>query len=64
MKCCLPIRTEFDWDYQTLIDRLVWCYGADRAAEIIAGRDPQANADLEAWRQLGKPKLPQPGGAP
>jgi hypothetical protein len=33
--------------------RLVWAYGADRAREIITGRDPTTQADIAAWRQLG-----------
>lgn len=36
--------------------RLSWRYGPQRAAEILAGNDPEANADLAAWRKLGAPK--------
>lgn len=36
-----------------LEDRLRWCYGAERASEIIAGRDEAANRDLASWERLG-----------
>lgn len=33
--------------------RLAWRYGPDRAGEILAGRDHEANADLGRWLTLG-----------
>lgn len=41
------------WGAHTL-DRLAWQYGHARAQVIRAGRDPQTNADLASWRNLGK----------
>lgn len=41
------------WGVHTF-DRLAWQYGHARAQAIRAGRDPQTNADLESWRNLGK----------
>lgn len=32
---------------------LAFVYGAERAAEILNGRDDKTNADLAAWRALG-----------
>lgn len=34
--------------------RLVECYGYQRAQLICQGRDPQTNADIAAWRALGR----------
>lgn len=33
--------------------RLVNCYGADRAALILAGHDSKANRDHRRWRGIG-----------
>lgn len=38
--------------YRKLVSR----YGEERANAIINDRDPQANADLNAWRRLGQAK--------
>jgi hypothetical protein len=34
--------------------RLAWLYGHERAFRIMVGKDEQANADLKAWRRLGR----------
>lgn len=36
----------------SLESRLLWQYGPDRAALIIAGRDPDAQRDLASWKRL------------
>jgi hypothetical protein len=33
--------------------RLLWLYGPERAASIIAGTDPATNTDLASWNRLG-----------
>lgn len=38
-----------------LEDRLRWAHGPERAREIMAGKDAAANADLKAWKNLGRP---------
>lgn len=40
------------YDLRT-ITRLYFSHGQDRAAEIVAGRDPDTNDDIAAWRRLG-----------
>ena len=40
-----------EWDRLTAV--LNWLYGPERTTEILAGRDPQSNADLAKWRGLG-----------
>lgn len=40
------------WGAHTF-DRLAWLYGPERAQAIRAGRDPQTNNDVAAWRNLG-----------
>jgi len=35
------------------VSRLAWAHGNDRAAAIIAGRDPETEADIARWRALG-----------
>ena len=35
--------------YRKLVER----YGVTRAVEIMAGNDPEANADFRKWSQLG-----------
>lgn len=35
-------------------ERLCWAHGENRAADIIAGRDPASNADEAAWERLGR----------
>lgn len=48
-----PINPQAWADYrQALVSR----YGADRALLILAGLDDRANADLAAWRKLGRRK--------
>jgi len=34
--------------------RLASCHGPDRADRIMAGDDPKTNADIQAWRTLGR----------
>jgi hypothetical protein len=34
--------------------RLVECHGYERAKSIVEGTDPEANADIKAWRELGR----------
>lgn len=34
--------------------RLFWAHDADRAADIVAGKDRATNADLARWRTLGR----------
>jgi hypothetical protein len=46
-----------DWQSYTHI-RLAWAHGPERAAAIIEGRDPQTEADLAAWRSLGRRAAP------
>lgn len=41
-----------DYDWRTA-ERLRWRYGEARAAQIIAGQDPNTIADLAAWRRVG-----------
>lgn len=36
---------------------LAWQYGETRADAIMAGRDPKTQADLAAWRQLGRRRV-------
>lgn len=38
---------------QRLHERLRWAHGDERAATIMAGNDPQTNADVERWNRLG-----------
>lgn len=33
--------------------RLAWKYGDARASQIIAGEDPNTNADIARWRAIG-----------
>jgi hypothetical protein len=40
------------WD--RLRRRLAWAHGETRAALILAGLDDATNADLAAWRALGR----------
>lgn len=35
-------------------ERLASCHGPDRADRIMAGQDPKTNADIQAWRALGR----------
>ena len=35
------------------VSRLAWAHGNDRAAAIIAGRDPETEVDIARWRALG-----------
>ena len=37
-----------------LYDRLKARYGEDRARDILGDRDPASQADLAAWRALGR----------
>lgn len=48
-----PIRPDQDaqWSHEA---RLIWLYGPDRTGDIISGKDPKTNADLAAWRALGR----------
>jgi hypothetical protein len=41
-------------DLHNFWERLVSRYGPSRAKAIYTGRDPEANADLAKWRNLGK----------
>jgi hypothetical protein len=34
-------------------DRLLWAYGSERTAAIVAGEDPATNADIAAWNRIG-----------
>lgn len=34
--------------------KLVWLYGAERAAAILAGNDPATQADIRRWNSLGR----------
>lgn len=36
------------------IQKLVSCHGPERAALIVAGKDPATNCDLAAWDRLGR----------
>lgn len=45
-------RYRFDW--LRLRANLTARYSPERAAVILASQDTQANADIEAWRSLGK----------
>ena len=38
---------------QDLYTRLKARYGEERANLILTDRDPEANADIQRWRQLG-----------
>lgn len=40
--------------FRDLHARLCWAYDADRASDIIAGRDAATNTDLARWRVLGR----------
>ena len=42
------------WD--RLQDQLIWQYGYDRMFQIMDGSDARFNADLQSWRQFGRPK--------
>ena len=42
-----------DWQAHTF-DRLRWAHGENRARAIAMGIDPATNADLKAWRELGR----------
>ena len=44
-----------DYPRPRLEDRLKWAHGPERAREIMAGTDANANADLKAWNSLGHP---------
>lgn len=44
-----PIRPRHD---QTA-ERLRWAHGEERAAQILAGRDPATQTDITAWRRIG-----------
>lgn len=35
---------------------LLWLYGPERAHAIETGKDTRTNADLAAWRNLGRGK--------
>jgi hypothetical protein len=35
--------------------RLKWAHGPERARAILEGTDAAANADLAAWKNLGRP---------
>jgi hypothetical protein len=41
------------WALWDLRDRLLWLYGPERAAEIMAGRDEATQADIAKWNALG-----------
>ena len=41
----------FEWD--RLVVTLVWNYGLERTQKILDGDDPQTNADIAAWRNIG-----------
>lgn len=45
--------------WETLNARLEARHGPERAASIIAGRDPASNADRASWKALGR----RPGAA-
>jgi hypothetical protein len=36
--------------------RLRWFHGLTRTASILVGNDPETNADLAKWRNLGQGK--------
>lgn len=46
-------RTRWKAEWVRLRSALKWRYGADRAAQVLAGQDDATNADLAAWRALG-----------
>lgn len=41
-----------DTERSRLEQRLLWHYGRERAADILAGRDDKTNADLAAWGRI------------
>ena len=43
-------------EWEAFVDRLIFQYGPERTCDILDGRDPGTNADLDAWRALGQPK--------
>lgn len=49
-----PSNWREDWKYHDLFDKLVFQHGHDRARSIVRGEDPATNADLAAWRGLGR----------
>jgi len=50
-----PLHLLYPVNYRLqLSERLAWRHGPERAEQILAGRDPEANADLAAWRNLGR----------
>lgn len=46
----------YDRSDHATIGKLAARYGAERAAEIVAGRDAEANADIWRWRGIGGAK--------
>lgn len=48
------VTNRYRADWNRMRSALIWKYGSERTAEILAGRDPEANADLLAWRTLGE----------
>lgn len=54
----LPLRsfgiTEPVAASESILAKLAWQYGANRARQIVAGGDPATQADIEAWCMLGR----------
>jgi len=47
------LAPSFDWHALTF-NRLAWQYGPERAQKIMAGLDHATEADIDAWRSLGR----------
>lgn len=41
-----------DTELEITTARLVWAYGDARANQILAGKDPNTNRDIAAWKRL------------
>lgn len=46
---------DIDHNKPRLEERLRWAHGPERARDIMDGTDAAANADLKAWKNLGRP---------
>lgn len=49
----LPRRNVVRGPDAATMERLVWQYGPEKAAKIVAGQNRKTQADLAAWRRLG-----------
>lgn len=48
----VSITPAHPYDVVTL-DHLTWAHGPKRAALILAGDDPETEADIACWRRMG-----------